>query len=199
MLTGRSRREGGCAARAAVAENGETSGDSEEKTKISTWWCQCRGHPPSGFTAPNVVWVTDITEFKTGEGKLYVCLIKDVDDGALAAWKTSARATAPWGVSTVAWVVAVRRPEKDTIYGRQYTSKAYQQCLQTLGLRISMGRVRTGADNASAESLFAQLKREMVPRRRVDTRQEATAGINQYFLQVYNPWRQKYRQRRADS
>ena len=86
-----------------------------------------------------------------------------------------------------------------TDHGSQYTSKAYQQCLQSLGLRISMGQVRTCADNASAESVFAQLKRELVNRRRFDTRQEATAGVNQYFLQFYNPWRQKYRNKRADS
>ena len=62
-----------------------------------------------------------------------------------------------------------------------------------------MGQLRTCADNASAESVFAQLKRELVPRRRFETRQEATAGINQYFLQFYNPWRQKYRKKRDNS
>ena len=87
--------------------------------------------------APDLVWVTDITEFRTGEGKLYVCMIKDVDDGAVAAWTTSARATALWVVSTVLRAVTIRRPEKGTIlhsdHGSQYTSKAYQQCLQNLG------------------------------------------------------------------
>ena len=134
---------------------------------------------------------------------MYVCMIKDVDDGAVAAWKTSARVTAPWVVLTVVWAVAVRRPEKGTIlpsdHGSQYTSKAYQQCLQSLGVRISMGQVRTCAVNASAESVFSQLKRELVHRCRFDTTQEATARINQYFLQIYNPWRQKDRKGRADS
>ena len=52
-----------------------------------------------------------------------------------------------------------------------------------------MGRVRTGADNASAESVFAQLKREWVHRCRFRTRQKAIERINQYFLNTYNPWR----------
>ena len=66
-------------------------------------------------------------------------------------------------------------------HGSQYTSKAYRSCLQWRGLKISMGRVRTCADNASTESVFGQLKRELVRRCSFRTRQEATEKINQYF------------------
>ena len=52
-------------------------------------------------TQPNLVWVTDITEFATGEGQLYLCVIKDLYDGTLAAWKTSTRPTAEWVTSRV--------------------------------------------------------------------------------------------------
>ena len=50
-----------------------------------------------------------------------------------------------------------------------------------------MGRVRTCADNASAESVFSQLKRELVYRSRFRTRQEAIEKIDSYFLKIYNP------------
>ena len=144
---------------------------------------------------PNLVWVTDITEFATGEGKLYRCVIKDVYDGTLAAWKTSTRPTAEWVTSTVVLALAKRPVANGTIlhsdHGSQYTSKAYRRCLQRHGLKISMGRVRTCADNASAESVFGQLKRELVHRCSFRTRQEATEKINHYFLNVYNPWRRK--------
>lgn len=56
-----------------------------------------------------------------------------------------------------------------------------------------MGRVRTGADNASAVCVFAQLKRELVHRCQFRTRNEATARLNHYFMTVYNPWRQESR------
>ena len=45
---------------------------------------------PRDFSAtePNRVGVTDLTELKTGEGKLYLCVIQDLYDGAITAWKT---------------------------------------------------------------------------------------------------------------
>ena len=144
---------------------------------------------------PNQAWVTDITEFRTGEGKLYLCVIKDLYDGTIVSWKTQARPTADLVVSTVQWAVekSSRQDRKRTIlhsdHGSQYTSHAYRKCVQRYGLRMSMGRVRTCADNASAESVFAQLKRELVHRCRFRTRQEAIERINQYFLNIYNPWR----------
>ena len=88
----------------------------------------------------------------------------------------------------------VKRPESrgailPSDHGSQYTSERYRQCLQQHGLQISMGRVRTGADHASAESVLGQLKRELVRQSRFRTRQEATEKINHYFLNRYNPWR----------
>ena len=117
-------------------------------------------------------------------------MIKDRYDGAIAAWKTGPRPTAEWVTSTVESAL-VKRPESrgailHSDHGSQYTSNAYRQCLQRHGLQISMGRVRTCADNASAESVFGQLKRELVRRCQFRTRQEATEKINHYFLNLYN-------------
>ena len=110
---------------------------------------------------PNRAWVTDITEFRTGEGKLYLCVIKDLYDGMVVSWKTQARPTADLVVSTVKWAVA-KCPRQEGIatilhsdHESQYTSNAYRKCLQHNGLRMSMGRVRTCADNASTERVFA--------------------------------------------
>lgn len=145
--------------------------------------------------APNRVWVTDITEFKTGEGKLYLCIIKEVYDGTLVSWKMGPRATAEFVMATVelVGVKAKLNWASQTIIhsdqGSQYTSKAYQQCLRHHGLRISIGRVQTCADNASAESVFGLLKRELVHHCYFRTRQEATEQINDYFLRIYSPWR----------
>ena len=143
---------------------------------------------------PNRVWVSDITELATGEGKLYLCVIKDLYDGAIAAWKTSTRPTAEWVTSTVKLALAKRPLSHGTIlhsdHGSQYTSDTYRQCLLRNGLKISMGRIRTCADNASAESVFGLLKRELVNRHQFRTRQAAIDKINQYFLNAYNSWRQ---------
>ena len=80
---------------------------------------------------PNLVWVTDITEFRTEEGRLYLCVIKDLYDGTIVSWKAQARPTAELVVSTVKWEVekSLRHDGKPTIlysfHGSQYTSNAY--------------------------------------------------------------------------
>ena len=150
---------------------------------------------PRDFSAtkPNRVWVSDLTELATGEGKWYWCVIKDLYDGAIAAWKTSTRPTAEWVTSTVELALAKRPLSHGTIlhsdHGSQDTSDAYRQCLLRNGMKISMGRVRTCADHASAESVFGLLQRKRVNRHQFRTRHEAIDKINQYFLNAYNSWR----------
>ena len=142
---------------------------------------------------PNTIWVSDLTEIRTAEGKLYLCIIKDLYDGVVVAWRTGLRQTAELVTTTVDRAVASRldgeRPILHSDHGSQYTSEAYRDCLEHHGLTISMGRVRTCADNASAETVFSQLKREMVYRSRLRTRQEAIEKIDRYFLKIYNPLR----------
>ena len=153
------------------------------------WPRECSERPP------NLAWVTAITEFRTGVGKWSWCVIKELYEGTIVSWKTHARPTAERVVSTVQWAVEKSsRPDgKPTIlhsdHGSQDPSNAYRKCLPRDGLRMSMGRVRTCADNASAENVFAQLKREWVHRGRFRTRQEATERIHQYFFNTDNPWR----------
>ena len=143
--------------------------------------------------APNTIWVSDLTEIQTAEGKLYLCIIKDLYDGVVVAWHMGLRQTAELVTTTVDRAVASRldgeRPILHSDHGSQYTSEAYRDCLEHHGLTISMGRVRTCADNASAESVFSQLKRELVYRSRFRTRREAIEKIDRYFLKIYNPLR----------
>ena len=115
-----------------------------------------------------------------------------------------ARATAAFVVATVEWAVAKvklavdSQPIIHSDHGSQYTSKAYRECLPQHGLRISMGRVRTCADNASAESVFGIIKRELSRHCQFRTRQDATEQLNHYLLTEYNPWQRiKQQQRQA--
>ena len=141
----------------AFRRNGDPTENRAEPTKISPICCNASPR----CSSRNLAWVTDITEFRTGEGKLYLCVIKDLYDGTVVSWKTQARPTADFVVSTVKWAVEKfsRQDGKPTIlhsyHGSQYTSHAYRKCVRHYGLRMSMGRVRTCADNASLESVFA--------------------------------------------
>ncbi|MYD45813.1 MAG: transposase [Gammaproteobacteria bacterium] len=128
-----------------------------------------------------------------GEGKLYLCIIKDLYDGVVVAWRTSVHPNAELVTRTVDRAVQVRlegeRPVVDSDRGSQYTSRAHRKCLEDHRLQISMGQVASSSDCASAETVFGQLNREIVHGTRFQTRQEAAEQIDRYFLRVYNPLR----------
>jgi putative transposase len=64
------------------------------------------------FTAPatNQVWLTDITEHPTGEGKLYLCAVKDVCSNRIVGYSMGDRMTAALAVSALRNAIALRSP-----------------------------------------------------------------------------------------
>lgn len=86
------------------------------------------------------MWVIVINEVQAGDGKLYLNVIKDLYDGAIALWKTSTLPTAKLVPSTVEWTLAKRPVRNGTIlhsnHGSQDTSEVYWLCLQRNGLKI---------------------------------------------------------------
>ena len=143
---------------------------------------------------PITIWVSDLTEIRTAERKIYLCTIYDLYDGVVVAWRTGLLQTADLVTSRIDLAVASRhdgeRPILHSDHGSQYTSEAYRDCLEHHGLTIRMSRVRTCTDTASAESVFSQLKPErLVYRSRFRTRQEAIEKIDCVFLKINNPLR----------
>lgn len=59
--------------------------------------------------APNRLWLSDITEHKTGEGKLYLCAIKDVFSNQIVGYSISDRMKARLALDAVNSAVAPRR------------------------------------------------------------------------------------------
>ncbi|ESU49457.1 integrase catalytic subunit [Streptomyces sp. HCCB10043] len=62
------------------------------------------------FTAsgPNRLWLTDITEHATGEGKLYLCAVKDVCSGRIVGYSIDARMKSSLAVRALESAVARR-------------------------------------------------------------------------------------------
>jgi transposase InsO family protein len=60
--------------------------------------------------APNAVWLTDITEHPTAEGKLYLCAIKDLHSGRIVGYSMDARMTAALAVTALRNAIALRGP-----------------------------------------------------------------------------------------
>jgi transposase InsO family protein len=150
------------------------------------------------FTADdlNQLWLTDITEHPTAEGKLYLCAVKDVRSGRIVGYSMDSRMKASLAVSALRNAIALRSPAGTTVHsdrGSQFRSAAYVRTLRRNGLAGSMGRVGACADNAAMESFFALLQKNVLDRQRWNTRDELRLAIITWIERTYH---RRRRQRR---
>jgi len=70
------------------------------------------------FTAikPDALWLTDITEHQTGEGKLYLCAIKDVHSNRIVGYSIDARMKAGLAVAALRNAIALRAPAGTVVH-----------------------------------------------------------------------------------
>lgn len=141
--------------------------------------------------APDVVWLTDITEHLTLEGKLYCCSIKDVFSNRIVGYSIGDRMTAHLAVSALRSASARRQPTGTVAVhsdrGGQFRSRAFRATLKANGLTGSMGRVAAAADNAAMESFYSLLQKNVLNRRRRwRTRAELRCGIVVWIEHTYN-------------
>ncbi len=61
-------------------------------------------------TAPNLLWLTDITEHPTAEGKLYLCAVKDVYSGRIVGYSIDSRMKASLAVTAPRNAIIRRDP-----------------------------------------------------------------------------------------
>ncbi|MFC8008630.1 IS3 family transposase [Streptomyces olivaceus] len=151
------------------------------------------------FTAdgPNRLWLTDITEHATGEGKLYLCAVKDAFSGRIVGYSIDARMQSRLAVRALESAVARRGPVAGCIVhsdrGSQFRSRKVAAVLTRHGLVGSMGRVGAAGDNAAMESFFALLQKNVLDRRTWVTRQELRIAIVTWIERTYH---RRRRQRR---
>ena len=144
------------------------------------------------FTAarPNELWLTDITEHPTAEGKLYVCAIKDAWSNRIVGYSIADRMAASLAVDALRGAVGMRRTCAGTIVhsdrGGQFRSMKFTRALRDAGFRGSMGRVGTCADNAAMESFFALLQKNVLDRKRWSTREELRLAIVIWIERTYH-------------
>jgi len=144
------------------------------------------------FTAsgPDQLWLTDITEHRTTEGKLYLCAIKDVYSNRIVGYSIDSRMKASLAVASLRNAIGLRRPTGTvTVHsdrGSQFRSKAYVRTLKHNGLTGSMGRVGACGDNAAMESFFALLQKNVLDRQRWETREELRLAIVTWIERTYH-------------
>jgi transposase InsO family protein len=140
--------------------------------------------------APDVVWLTDITEHPTGEGKLYVCSIKDLFSNRIVGYAIDERMTASLAVSALRSAIARRGSASSVIVhsdrGGQFRARDFRAVLKAAGLRGSMGRVASAADNAAMESFHSLLQKNVLNRQRWLSRAELRYEIIYWIEHTYN-------------
>jgi transposase InsO family protein len=120
--------------------------------------------------APDLVWLTDITEHPTAEGKLYCCSLKDCFSNRIVGYAIGDRMTADLTVAALRSAIARRQPHGTVIVhadrGGQFRSRKFRATLKANGLAGSMGRVASAADNAAMESFHSLLQKNVLNRQR---------------------------------
>ncbi len=139
--------------------------------------------------APNRLWLTDITEHRTDEGKLYLCAVKDAFSGRIVGYSIDSRMKASLAVAALRNAIALRRPQATVVHsdrGSQFRSVKFVRTLRSNGLVGSMGRVGACADNAAMESFFALLQKNVLDRQRWHSRKEHRLAIVNWIERTYH-------------
>ncbi|MDQ1124945.1 putative transposase [Microbacterium trichothecenolyticum] len=146
--------------------------------------------------APNRLWLTDITEHRTSEGKLYLCAIKDVFSNKIVGYSIDARMKSRLVVNAIDNVAALRGNVAGCVVhsdrGSQFRSRRAIRDLARHRMVGSMGRVGAAGDNAAMESFFSLLQKNVLNRRSWTTREQLRIAIVTWIERTY------HRRRRQD-
>jgi putative transposase len=119
---------------------------------------------------PDAIWLTDITEHPTVEGKVYLCALKDVFSNRIVGYSIGDRMTARLATTALRSAIARRQPKATVVVhsdrGGQFRSRAFRAVLKGAELTGSMGRVGAAGDNAAMESFYSLLQKNVLNRRR---------------------------------
>jgi len=124
------------------------------------------------FTAggPNEKWVADITYLRTWSGFCYLAFILDCYSRTIVGWQLATHLRTELVLDALEMANGLRRPDGGLIAhsdrGSQYTSLAYTDRLDELGVAPSVGSKGDAYDNALAEAWVATFKSELVDGRR---------------------------------
>ena len=141
-------------------------------------------------SAPNRIWVADITYIRLPLGFVYLATILDVFSRKIVGWALSRSLEATLVIEALTMALKDRKPPPGLIHhsdrGVQYASYEYTDLLKQHGVQISMSRKGNPYDNAVAESFFKTLKKEEVYLSDYRSPEEARRQIQRFIEQVYN-------------
>lgn len=140
---------------------------------------------------PDRLWVMDVTEHPTEEGKVYLGVVLDAWSRRVVGWSIADHIRSELVVDAVQMAIWRRRPPAgQTIahsdHGSQYTSWAFGRRLRAAGLLGSMGSIGDAYDNAMCESFFGTLQLELLDQHHWHTRRQLAQAIFEWIETWYN-------------
>lgn len=153
-----------------------------------------RVHPyllGSGVSGPDEAWCADITYIPIGRGFAYLVAVMDWHTRAVLSWKLSNTLDVTFCLE--AFHEAVRSTGRtpaifNTDQGCQFTSRAWRECLEGHGVRLSMDGKGRWVDNVFIERLWRSLKYEEVYLRDYRDLHDLERSLKRWFGR-YNTWR----------
>ncbi|WP_271498081.1 IS3 family transposase [Bradyrhizobium sp. CCBAU 11357] len=147
-----------------------------------------RGLVPS---APDQIWVADITYVHLAKTFAYLAVILDAFSRKAVGWAFEDTLDASLAIAALEKAIAARKPAPGSLIhhsdrGVQYASIAYRQRLADRDITISMSRPGNPFDNAKAESFMKTLKAEQVNGRAFTDLGDARRHINSFIAEVYD-------------
>jgi len=142
-------------------------------------------------SAPDQVWVSDITYISTLEGWLYLAVILDLFSRKVVGWKLGETLEAQLVVRALRNALILRQPNPGLYFhsdrGSQYSSEPVKQPLAVIKAKLSMSGRGNCYENAKAEAFFSTLKTECFPSNQVfATKAEARGELFEYIEIYYN-------------
>jgi putative transposase len=143
-----------------------------------------------GPKAPNRLWVADLTEIATWEGKLYLAVVVDCFSRRCVGWAMAEHMRAELVVEALEMAIWQRHPDAGLVHhsdrGGQYVSLIFGHTARDAGIAVSMGAKGCALDNAVCEAFFATLKKELTRRRAWPTRRELQTAVFAWIEGWYN-------------
>jgi putative transposase len=140
-------------------------------------------------TAPNQIWVGDVTFLRTGLGWRYLAVVMDCHSRRILGWSLRAQRDLELTLAALNHAVRSRRSVQGLTFhsdrGSEYGAYAFRARLAALGITQSMKRPRELGDNAFVESLFHSMKAEAIHARTFPNERALRDAVRHYICR-YN-------------
>jgi len=136
-------------------------------------------------TGPNQKWVTDVTEFRINDRKVYLSAVMDLFNRQIISSAVSTSPNLELTNSSLRDALATLEPGQTPLVhsdqGFQYQHATWRCLLVQAGATQSMSRKANCHDNAVIESFFGHLKEEMFHHTRYLSVEAFTTALDDYI------------------